>query len=81
MPMPAFARSATSAISPTTACETLRLVLDAMAIAPLGDAVQIERVNVDVTATPGWASGCRRCCVRSRVRSKARPRQPKWSPR
>ena len=55
-PAPASAadRPATSALSPTTtACETLRLVLDTIAIAPLGISLQIERVNVDVTATPG----------------------------
>ena len=47
-------RPATSALSPTTmACETLRLVLDSIVIAPLGVSLQIERVNADVTATPG----------------------------
>jgi hypothetical protein len=51
---PAADRPATSALSPTTtACETLRLVLDSIAIAPLGVSLQIERVNVDLTATPG----------------------------
>jgi hypothetical protein len=53
-PAPAADRPATTAISPTTmACETHRLVLDSIAIAPLGVSVQIERVNIDVTAMPG----------------------------
>ena len=52
-PTPAVDRPAASISPIASACETLRLVLDTIAIAPLGVALQIERVNVDVTATPG----------------------------
>jgi hypothetical protein len=47
------AQSSAATTPSTQACETLRLVLDGIAIAPLGVAVQIERVSVDVTAMPG----------------------------
>jgi hypothetical protein len=50
---PAPAPTASTSTGPTTACETVRLVLDAIDIAPMGVAVEIERVNVDVTALPG----------------------------
>jgi hypothetical protein len=51
---PAPAVTASPSTGPTTtACETVRLVLDAIEIAPMGVAVEIARVNVDVTALPG----------------------------
>jgi hypothetical protein len=59
----------------TRACETLRLVLGSIEVAPLGVAVQIDRVNVDVTALPGLGerlSGLL-CEVTSQITGTARP--------
>ena len=59
-----------SATAPSTqACETLRLVLGSIDIAPLGVAVQIDRVDVDVTALPGVGErlGALLCDVTSQI--------------
>ena len=65
-----------STTAPTTrACETLRLVLGSIGIAPLGVAVQIDRVNVDVTALPGVGErlSALLCDVTSQLAGTARP--------
>jgi hypothetical protein len=61
--------------STTRACETLRLVLGSIEIAPLGVAVQIDRVNVDVTALPGVGErlSALLCDVTSQLTGTARP--------
>jgi hypothetical protein len=65
-----------SATAPTTrSCETLRLVLGPIDIAPLGVDVQIERAIVDVTTLPGAGErlGALLCDVTSQITGAARP--------
>lgn len=75
--------AASAAAAPATtipsarACETLRLVLGAIDVAPLGLAVHVDQVTLDITAQPGLGErlGALLCEVTTELTGNAAPAQ------